>query len=160
LDPGPPRHLLTPTLQGASVSEPILSFQALFLTAFFGGPVAIGGLAAWNSRFFGRGQRDLVLGAVMACAYMGLSGFILVTYWDQLEDGGALGRATKWLDEGWGLAMLGVYWLLNRDIYRADQVSGRENRPAWKPALLAILGGFVVDFLVAMVVVSTTGLLE
>ncbi len=137
-------HLLTPSLASTPPPRPLFSFQALFLTAFFGGPLAAVGLAGINARRADRWRRDAWLCGLVALAWFAVLVLVGVAI--------AQGQFPSWL-EGFGakaqrnlrllgrivaLGLAGLFYHRHRPLWVAQRLAGTESPNPWKVGLAAI----------------------
>lgn len=156
------RHdLLQPTLaHDRNPSRAPYSVQAIFLTAFFGGPLAAVGILGANAYFLRRLSRDAPALIAMVLASMAAVWVLYGT------DGGAPARA--WLEATLGsngrrlvtrfiaLMLVGLGYLLHRAEQRNADFLGLKRPNGWIGGLICtVLGG--VLFAVFTAVAITTG---
>jgi hypothetical protein len=150
----PPGGLYTASL-GAAPGKAPLSPNALFLTGFFGGPLATSAVAGMNLHRAGRLARDwplLALGLALGAAALGLETWAAV-------DGTAFTAALpEWLhplrlerraSNFLGVAAAVAFYLRLRPAFRTAELSGGYAR-SWPIGLAALLGAWAVEFLVVV----------
>jgi hypothetical protein len=123
------------------------SVQALVLTAFIGGSLALVGLLGYSAQRRGRFLRDLPWLAVFGALWPVV---IVILAREVTSPPGPLGLSVldaKFLISYGGrflaLAFVGVYYLCNRHLYRALESLGRASPEATIPAVICSLVGIV-----------------
>jgi hypothetical protein len=149
--------LLQPTLATAPAKRPY-SVRACYLVAFFGGSFAITIFGALTARRMGTLSKDLWLFAATAVlSVVGLYWATDAAVHHQLPAWlSGLGKPTqtlRYMFRAFGLAVVGVFYLMRRDIWRAAQLNGDAPSP-WQMGIFSI----VVSTLVAMGVALTAEL--
>lgn len=149
--------LLQPTLGTAPARRPY-SVRSCYLVAFFGGSLAIAIFGALTARRMGTLSKDGWL--FVTTAVVSLVGL----YW--AADATINHQLPAWLSEmdkptrtlryafrAFGLVVVGIFYLMRKDIWRAAELNGEAPSP-WKPALTSI----VIATIIASVVAGAAGL--
>lgn len=154
-------ELLRPTLGDTRVAQAPYSLTALFLTAFFGGPMAILLLTAANSYRLQRLARDLPAILLALAAY---GAFLFVAYgttWGatfQADVKSALGeRGMSLVSRGIALLLFGLSYLLHRREQRSTDFSGLDRPNGWVGGIAAIVVGIALQIGLLTVVFAATG---
>ena len=150
-------HLLQPTLSNEEQRVPIFSVRTCFLTAFFGGPIAIILLSGLNSDKLKRLKNDLkyyFLGAVVYLLYL----FIIL----DIPEGA---NASEWMtiqrrenmfyrygSRGMGLIYWAACYYIHKQFYKTMDIFDMIPPNPWKTAIICILSGGLAQFLLAMLV--------
>jgi hypothetical protein len=137
--------LLRPTLSPDTGASPaIYSANALFITAFFGGPFALIAMAALNSQRLGRVRQDaayLLLGALLTVA------FVVIVYrpgagWSVGDLSPAGTERLLW--RAFSLVLAAGAYLVHRRSYRNMALIGIESPSPWKAGVACCLAGGLV----------------
>jgi hypothetical protein len=155
-------HLLQPTLSSEEQRVPIFSVRACFFTAFFGGPLAVILLLALNSNRLKRLKNDLffyLVGTLASLVYL----FIIL----DIPEGADV---SEWLvsqrhenmfyrygSRGIGLFFWAAYYYLHKQYYKTMSLFDMEPPNPWIPAIICILAGGLLQFLLSMFVISIRG---
>jgi hypothetical protein len=135
-------ELLRPSLSPETTgSAAIYSPNALFLTAFFGGPFALIGIAALNASRLGRLRQDsgyLIAGILLTI------GFVTIMYqpgfeWHMAGLSEAAGART--LSRALALLLALAAYLLHRRFYRSMAIVGLDAPSPWAAAIGCCLLG-------------------
>lgn len=141
-------ELLRPTLSGLRPVPALYSSTGFFLSSFFGGPLAAGIYASFNSYRLNRVAGDLpVYVALVAGAF-----FLVLVF----QNGGQMAAIGELLGARpartavivlrvFGLLTFGAIWFMHRRFFRTAQVTGTKPLPGWLPGLVAFGLGFLAN---------------
>jgi hypothetical protein len=157
-------HLLQPTLSNEEQRVPIFSARACFFTAFLGGPIAITLLSALNSDKLKSLKNDLkfyFLGAFVYLVYL----FIVL----DIPEGA---NVSEWMNiqrrenmfyrygsRGMALTYWAVYYYLHKQFYKTMDIFDIVPPNPWKTTIICILLGGFGQFLLAMLVLISGGVI-
>jgi hypothetical protein len=136
-------ELLRPTLSPDITESPaIYSANALFLTAFFGGPFGLIGMAALNSQRLGRVRQEagwLLLGLLLTIA------FVAVVYRPGASTFGGLSQAGtgRVLWRAFALLLAAGAYVMHRRFYRSMSLVGLESPSPWTAGIACCVAGAV-----------------
>ena len=148
---GPPaavHELLRPSLAREDDGErrSPFSVQALILTAFIGGPLALAGLLGVSAKRTGRLARDLPYLLLLCAIWLGTLGALVVELKNPPGPLASLNLArtdlTFLLRHGGralAFAAVGLFYLRHRRLYRALASLGRRPPPATAPAIVCVV---------------------
>jgi hypothetical protein len=152
-------ELLQPVLRDtSSISAAPYSVQALFLTAFFGGPLAAVAMLATNSYRLRRAYKDLPMLLLGAAIF-------LVSAWIIYRTGAGV-VLRDWLTQTLGqrgiqlffrleaLAIAGGGYLLHRQEQRTSDLLGLKRPNGWIGGLASLALGIVLQVLIAVLLTA------
>ena len=134
--------LLRPSIGRAEPTRPLYSSTALFVPAFFGGPVAAAVIFGMNAARAGRLPRDaawLVCGALM----------LVVVPWSTLEFWPEAAPKLRLVIRAAGLLAAAAFYWRHRQLHRAQGLFGVASPSGWIPGVGAIVLGVGANLLVA-----------
>jgi hypothetical protein len=160
-DRGGHPDLLSPVLGEQGPPEPMFSARAEFLTAFCGGPFAILLLSGMNASFLGRLKPDLwryVLGAAASVFVVSFLAWLRVAdpppEWYADVAGDHARQAVRWISRVFALLLWFLLWLPYRRYHKAAEVMGLGNRNPWGAAVVSVVFGMFILFLIGLNVAS------
>jgi hypothetical protein len=156
----PREELLKPSLSLTHVTRAPYSVTTTFMTAFFGGPLAIIGMTALNAWRLGRLMRDALPLAIVLAAYFGLLWVMAQPEW-----GGVFllamekhtGVQTPIIFRFIALILCGLGYLLHRIEQRNADVSGMVRPNGWIAGIAFILGNFFLYHFVIVKIFAIGG---
>lgn len=155
-------ELLKPSLATGTAGVPIYSAQAMFFTAFFGGPLAAVFLSALNSRRLARLPRDLpwyLLGALLGLGVMWVAFASPETF--QLGAAGESStdarRGARYVSRALALLLWAGYYWLHRPEYRAMTMMDVKPPSPWVPAIASIIAALAISVAVTLGLAFATG---
>lgn len=156
--------LLQPVLSTVDNKIPIFSVRACFLTAFFGGPVAIILFSATNSYKLKRLKDDLIfylLGAVILSLYL----YIILDVPEQAD-------ITNWMIKQrkenlfykYGGRVLALFFFfgynyMHKHYHKALEIFAIPTPNPWKAAIICVVLGGGIQFILAMIVLIIRGVI-
>ena len=135
--------LLQPTLAGREEAQhetPPFRLSSQVYVAFFGGPLAVGGIGAFNAGILQMPKRAIA--AIVAVAVVAEAAFLTVFAVAGLEDSGRLVSTVA------GLAAFGAIYLIQRSADRVYHFHSREEEPyqsLFVPGLVAVVCARIVE---------------
>ena len=142
--PADPSDLLRPSLAHSAPRLSPYSLQALFLTSFFGGPLAALGMLALNARRLGRLRRDVPWLVVALLAYVLLEAVLALSPAGRgfiAQADAWLGRrAIEYLVRALALAVFALGLVMHRREHKAAELMGLTRPSPWLPALALVFG--------------------
>ena len=150
--------LLQPSLQGVGAARAPYSVKTLFITAFFGGPIAAIAIMAVNAVRLRRLIRDLAPILLALAAYVGFMTAVVATDWgaefqrtvNSFAEGGFV-----FLHRALALAFFGLAYLLHRKEQRGADIAGLDRPNGLIAGGLCIAGG--IGLLLALDALSVGG---
>lgn len=158
------KSLLQPVLSGTQSEIAIISSRALFLTAFFGGPVAIILLSAFNSQQMQRLKNDLLFYGAAVVVLAGAISLILeipegAQGWQWLGEYRRNNPVFRYGPRVLALAFWAASYALHRRFHKSMDLMDIEPLNPWMPAIVCILVGGALQFGVVMSVLAVQGVL-
>jgi hypothetical protein len=138
--------LLTPELPRVAAGKPMYSVRAGFMVAFFGGPIAATLFSALNSLHRNRLWKDLpvyVAGLTLAVGLLVYALFEPEAFWFNASDTG-LG-SFRYVFRALGLVLFGAYYLLHKQLYRAEEFLGDKPPSPWRAGIACFLLGSLIS---------------
>jgi hypothetical protein len=143
----PRDELLKPSLSLTHTTRAPYSTTTTFLTAFFGGPLAIIGITGLNAWRLGRLRRDVVPLLIVLVAYLGLVWSLALTEWGTAFQASLLemiGLKSMFnIYRLVALIMCGMGYLLHRNEQRSAELLGMVRPDNWIAALAFIGAGIL-----------------
>jgi hypothetical protein len=141
-------ELLRPTLSEYRHAPALYNSTGFAVSAFFGGPVGAVLFGLFNSRKLSRLPADLPVFVAL-----GAAAFLVIYLFDGSGVLAALGdalgteppRTIQIALRALALGCFGAIYFLQRNYYRAGQVSGAKPLPAWLPGIIAVVLGSVAN---------------
>lgn len=133
--------LLQPSIGRVEPTRPLYSSTALFVPAFFGGPVAAAIIFGMNASRAGRLPRDaacLVAGALL----------LVIVPWTALAFWPEVATQMRLVIRAAGLLAAAVFYWRHRQLHRAQALFGVSSPSGWIPGIGAIVLGMGANILI------------